>query len=516
MRFNLKRNIWIIVIILVMLFARLEFELALRLFNLDITFTEYFDFWVRNTVTVLSILVFIRIISKSEYSTNKLPWLLILIIEPMTGLAMFLTFGRDFRESFRHRRHPKSHKGEYLTNEPKTNFNKQEYKVLDTEITDIYKTAYNMTQHHAYLYDSSVNVINKGEDFFNLLAEEIKKAKKFIFLQFYIIRTDKTGRMILDLLRKKAAEGVEVKVLYDAIGSVFLDQRYLKKLEDDGVVIEAIDPLYFAFFNTKMNYRNHRKNVIIDGNIAFTGGMNLADEYQNKSKSKRFPTFRDTQLAIYGKAINSLTALFLRDWYYVTNTFIEDKQYYCAKKVESPGLVQIIPSGPDFKYPPIRNTYVKMINNAKKSIKIITPYLALDREMVTSLMIAARGGVNVEIIVPGTPDKKSVYEVTKSFFNDLLEEGVKIYTYTDTFCHAKVFIIDDRLASCGTYNLDNRSARINFEVTTLLYHTGVKELVNDFNEDLLNCKEVIFSKWSKRGFFHRAFEGIIGIMSPLV
>ena len=516
MRFNLKRNIWIIVIVLVMLFARLEFELALRLFNLDITFTEYFDFWVRNIVTVGSILVFIRIISKSEYTTSKMPWLLILIIEPMTGLAMFLTFGRDFRESRRHRKHPKTHKGAYLTNEPKSDFNKPEYKAIDSEVTDIYKTAYNMTKHHAYLYDSSVEVFSKGEDFFTLLADEIKEAKDYIFLQFYIIRTDKTGRKILDLLRQKSLEGVEVKVLYDAIGSVFLNHRYLKKLEEAGVEIEEIDPLYFAFFNTKMNYRNHRKNIIIDGKLAFTGGMNLADEYQNKSKRKKFPTFRDTQIAIKGKAINSLTALFLRDWYYVTNDFIDDKKYYNAKDVESKGMVQIIPSGPDFKYPPIRNTYVKMINNAKKSIKIITPYLALDREMVTSLMIAARGGVNVEIIVPGTPDKKSVYEVTKSFFNDLLEEGVKIYTYTKTFCHAKVFIIDDTIASCGTYNLDNRSARINFEMTALLYQTGVEELVEDFEVDLTFCAQVTYAKWKKRGFFHRTFEGLIGLMSPLV
>ncbi len=516
MRFNFKRNLWIVIIILVMLFARLEFELALRLFNLDITFTEYFDFWVRNIVTVGSILVFIRIISKSEYSISKMPWLMILIIEPMTGLAMFLTFGRDFRESRRHRKHPLTHKGAYLTNEPETDFQKPEYKAIDSEVTDIYKTAYNMTKHHAYLYDSSVEVLNKGEDFFIRLAEEIKDAKSFIFMQFYIIRTDKTGRMILDLLRQKALEGVEVKLLYDAIGSAFLNQRYLRQCQEDGIQIEEIDPLYFAFFNTKMNYRNHRKNIIIDSKVAFTGGMNLADEYQNKSKKKRFPVFRDTQLVISGKAINSLTSLFLRDWYYVTNKFIDDEKYYQAEAVESKGMVQIIPSGPDFKYPPIRNTYVKMINNAKQSIKIITPYLALDREMVTSLMIAARGGVNVELIVPGTPDKKSVYEVTKSFFNDLLEEGVKIYTYTNTFCHAKVFIIDDNIASCGTYNLDNRSARINFEMTALLFDTGVNELVQDFESDLVLSKRITYDKWKKRGFFHRAFEGLIGLISPLI
>ena len=408
------------------------------------------------------------------------------------------------------------HDGKYLTYEPITDFSNQEYLAIDSEVTDIYKTAFNMTNHHAYLCDSDVEVLNSGELFFARLAEKIKTAEKFILLQFYIIRTDKTGKMILDLLKQKAEQGVEVKVMYDAIGSVFLNQRYLKTLEKSGVVLTEIDPVFFAFFNTKINFRNHRKNVIIDGRVAFTGGMNLADEYQNKAKNKKFPPFRDTQIQIMGKAVNSLTSLFFRDWYYVTNKFINDEKYYCSTKVESKGMIQIIPSGPDFKYPPIRNTYVKMMNNAKKSIKIMTPYLALDREMVTSLMIAARGGVNVEIIVPGVPDKKSVYEVTRSFFQELLEEGIKIYTYTNTFTHAKVFIIDDNIASCGTYNLDNRSARINFEVTALLYNVGVKTLIDNFDEDRSHSRQVSLDKWRKRNFIQRMFEGLVALMSPII
>ncbi len=515
MKINLKRNIWIFAILVVMIFIRVEFEIVLRLFNLDVTFTEYLDTALRYTVYFLSIVVFISIIGRSEYSVSKLPWLLILVIEPFTGLTLFLTFGRDFRSSFRHRRHPKTHDGNYLTNEPVTFFSQEEYMAIDSEITDIYKTAYNMTKHHAYLYDTNVEVINNGVDFYDRLEEDIKQAKDFIFMQFYIIRTDKTGRRIMNLLKQKAQSGVEVKLLYDAIGSVFLNWKYLKSVEDSGVEIDAFDPVYFGFFDTKVNYRNHRKNVIIDGKSSYIGGMNLANEYQNKAK-KSFPPFRDTMIRITGKATNSLTSLFLRDWYYVTNKFIDDEKYFCAPKEESKGMVQIIPSGPDFKYPPIRNTYVKMINNAKKSIKIMTPYLALDREMVTSLMIAARGGVDVEIIVPGKPDKKSVYEVTRSFFEELLEEGVKIYTYKNTFTHAKVFIIDDHLASCGTYNLDNRSARINFEATALLYKTGVQELVNDFDLDRSKSKLVSLKKWRKRNIVQRTFEGLIGLMSPLV
>jgi cardiolipin synthase len=293
-----------------------------------------------------------------------------------------------------------------------------------------------------------------------------------------------------------------------------LDRKLLKNLRQQGVQIVPIDKIRVGFFDTKINYRNHRKVVVVDGKVGFVGGMNLADEYYNKSK--RYPRFRDTQLLIEGAVINSLTALFFRDWYYTTDEFVDDQKYYTARPLFSEGLVQIIPSGPDFRYPPIRNVYVKMINNAKKSIKIMTPYLALDRELVTSLMIASQGGVDVSIIVPGIPDKKYIYEVTRSFFEELLEEGIKIYTMNHTFSHAKVLIVDDILASCGTYNLDNRSARINFEVTVLLFKQGVTKLVSDFKSDVQNSTQINLQEWKKRGLIKKIIEGSISLFSPFV
>ncbi len=514
MKFSYKRNLWIIFILTVALVLRVSFELVIKVFRIDYSFTEFIILGFRYFTTFFAILIWIRIVAKSEYSISKLPWLLILAIEPFTGLALFLTFGRDFRESLRYRKHPLIVDGKYLTKEPETDFDLYEYRSIDSEITDIYKTAYNMTRHHAYINNSKAEVLRNGSTFFPRLMEELKKAEKFILMQFFIIRTDATGKQILNILKEKAASGVEVKIIYDALGSVFLNKRYMKSLRKAGVEIVANDPVYIGLFDTRVNYRNHRKTTVIDSKVAFIGGMNLANEYWNKSK--RYPKFRDTQLLLEGKIINSLTSLFFRDWYYTTNDFIDEEKYYCAQKVTSEALIQIIPSGPDFKYPPIRNTYVKIINNAKKSIKIMTPYLALDREMITSLIIASRGGVDVEIIVPGKPDRKSVYEITRSFFQELLDEGVKIYTYKKMFTHAKVFICDDILASCGTYNLDNRSARINFEATALLYNTGVSELISDFDLDRSKSKLVDRVKWSKRNYIQRVFEGLIGLMAPLV
>lgn len=514
MKSNIKRNAWVTLILLIAIVSRIGFEFAIRIFREDYFFTDFLMYTFRYSTNFLALLVWIRIVIKSEYSVSKLPWLIILTIEPFTGLFLFLTFGRDYRESTRFHDHPITHDAKYLTKEPETDFQLYEYQEIDSEVTDIYKTAYNMTKHHAYLHDSKATVLKNGDIFFPRLIEELQQAKKFIFMQFYIIRTDKTGNLIFDILKEKAEQGVEVRLLYDAIGSVFLSKKTIHALETAGVRIQAIDPVYFGFFDTRINYRNHRKITIIDGQKGFLGGMNLANEYWNKARS--FPPFRDTQLLLEGKVVNSLTSLYLRDWYYATNQFCDHEIYFCAEPINEPGMIQIIPSGPDFKYPPIRNTYVKMINNAKRSIKIMTPYLALDREMITSLMIASRGGVDVSIIVPGTPDKKYIYEVTRSFFQELLDEGVKIYTYPKTFTHAKILIIDDNIASCGTYNLDNRSARINFEVTALLYLQAVDQLVEDFDVDRSKSKLVDADKWRKRNIIQRLFEGLVGLFAPLL
>ena len=499
MKTNIKRNSWILVIIIVSLLIRYGYETIIGYLDIDYPFQQFLSTASTWLTSFIAILIWIGIVIRTEYSISKLPWLMILIMEPFSGVFLFLTFGRDFRESNRYKKHPLIQNGKYLTNEPKTDFELEQYKSIDSEITDIYKTAYNMTNHHAYLDDSKATVLTDGISFFPKLKEELNKAENFILMQFYIVRTDKLGKEILNILKEKSKQGVKVYLLYDAVGSYFLNKKFMNSLAESGVLIKSIDPIKTGFFDTRVNYRNHRKVVVIDGKAGFIGGMNLADEYL--IKTKKLPMFRDTQLLLEGKILNSVTSLFFRDWYYATKDFIDDEYYFCAQDIEAKGMVQLIPSGPDFKYPPIRNTYVKLINNAKKSIKIMTPYLALDHETITSLIIASRGGVEVEIIVPGAPDKKIIYEVTRSFFQELLEEGVKIYTYPKKFTHAKVLIVDDNIASCGTYNLDNRSARINFEVTCLLYQQGVGKLVSDFDLDRSNAKIVNHKKWIKRNIF---------------
>lgn len=514
MKQNIKLLMWVTLDIIIAIAFRYGFEVGYSYLQDYFNWTLGFTTVSRTFLTAIVVLIWVAIVIRSEYTINKLPWLIILTLEPFIGLGLFLTFGRSYQNSLRYKLKPLSRPKKYLLKEPKTPFEEKDYKKIDSEITDIYKAAFNATGHHAYIHSNEVTVLTNGAEKFPSLIQDLKQAQSFILMQYYIIRTDIIGHQVLDILKEKAKSNCEVYLLYDAIGSVFLDRSYIKDLKKSKIKVVRNEPVFFGFFNTKVNYRNHRKVTIIDGKVGYVGGMNLADEYNNTISP--FGFFRDTHLRIEGSAVQSLTQLFFRDWYQNTRKLINDERFYPTYELPKKGLVQIVPSGPEFKNPPIRNMYVKMINNAKQSIKIMTPYIALDQEILTSLVIAVKSGVKIDIIIPGVPDKKSVYQVTKSFIEPLIEEGVNIYFYKGGFTHAKVFIIDDHLASCGTYNLDNRSARINFEVTVLLYQTGVSQLISDFNQDLQTSQLIDLKKWRKRPIQKRFIEGLFNLFSPLV
>jgi len=507
---NIKRMYWFALIVFGALLIRLAYEFIFDYLSEEYLFTQFIEVMIRFSITALSAIIVLSILIKSEQTPTKLPWLLFLVFEPFIGLALFLTFGREYRYSLRYRKKEKLKPSAYLTSEPTTNFHELLDKGIDQELVDIFRVSYEETKHHVYHGDSHAEILTNGHAFYNELKKAIKNAKEFIFLQSYIIQTDEIGHEIFDLIKEK--RHLKRILLYDAIGSIYLSKSTLSALEASGVEIIKIDPVRFGFFNTRINFRNHRKITVIDGEIGFTGGMNIGDEYIHRSK---LGFFRDTQVKITGQAVNSLTAIFLRDYYSMTGNLLTEG-YYKNHPLKTNETVQIVPSGPEYMRPPIRNTYVKMINNARESIYITTPYLALDVETKTSLIIAAKSGVDVRIIIPGKPDKKFVYIVTKSFIEELLESGIKIYFYEDAFIHAKVFIMDRIIGSIGSYNLDNRSARINFEITALLLGEAVDHLVKDFMHDLESARLIDLNEWKKRSLFHRLIEGVFNIMAPIV
>ncbi len=511
---NLRKLMMIFFVLAVAAGLRFGLEFAFNIIWETFDLSNFSGYLVRGAFLALFAIIWLSITIRSENPHQKLPWLLLLAFEPVVGTTLFLTFGRNFKKSLRYRRRPYMHGDRYITHEVRpyeVEFPLLEY---DEDIQEAAHTAHRLSHHQPFIDQSHIEVLHNGEEFYPDLVQSIQEAEHFILFEFFILRSDGRGREIVDLLMQRAAEGIEVKIIIDALGSAMISPAYLRRIRRSNVEIIINDRIYFPLFNTRINFRNHRKIVVVDGKIGYTGGMNIANEYDNTTMSG--PYFRDTQLRIEGAAVRSLTALFFKDYYYNTGRFIDDDAYYPDYSVEGRGLVQILQSGPDSDVAAIRNLYLKLILNAKRSIKIMTPYMALDQETLTAIKVAAQSGVDVEIIIPGEPDKYLVYKVTKAFVGPLLKDGVKIYQYVRGFAHAKVLIVDDKIASVGSYNLDNRSAVIDFEVTALISGASVGELLEDFEEDKQDSARIDADAWFKRPLPTRLFEGIMSIFSPII
>ncbi len=509
-----KRSASLVTVALVGLIAAIMFEYGYDFAEKLIPQGNIVSLLLRIAVTLIALLVFFTIILKSDNPYVKIPWLLLLAVNPLFGSFLFLSLARDFKSSFRYKRRPKMHNYGYLVHEPSTDLSLDAYKNLKANHFEIFRTSFNLCKHHVHANDSRSTILTNGDEKFPALKKELKEAKTYIFMEYYILKTDETAREVLDILKQKAEQGVEVKLLYDAFGGHAANKRYISELKNAGVAVHVHDVVWNPVLNTKITYRNHRKMTIIDGRVGFTGGLNLANAYAHKNKY--FGFWRDTHVMLEGRVVNSLLAVFVKDWYYASGEFLDDSRYYCAQPVNEPGYIQVLQSGPDSMVPVIQNTYLKMIAQAKESIKIMTPYLIPDQVTMSALRTAALSGVNVQIIVPGKPDKKVVYVVTESFFDPLLKAGIHIYKYRNVFTHAKILIVDDEIASCGTVNLDVRSFHINFEATVLLKNKSVDKLVQNFEQDLAHCFEIVQSEWKQRPSYRKIIESTLNVAAPLM
>jgi len=285
-----------------------------------------------------------------------------------------------------------------------------------------------------------------------------------------------------------------------------------------GVEIVAFGPVHLPFLNNKFNFRNHRKIIVIDGYIGFMGGLNIGDEYLGRDKS--FGFWRDTHLMIKGEAVRSLQLIFLQDWYYMTNKSLLSDEYLLACFPENgrkAGGVQMIAGGPDNEWSVIKNIFFSMINTAKQSVWIASPYFIPDDDIFSAIKIAALSGIDVRILVPKKPDKRIVWFASRSYFPELLEAGVKIYEYEQGFMHSKFIIVDQEFASIGTSNMDMRSFHLNFEVNAFLYQTeSTKKLVKEFLNDLESSHPLELEQFRKRRFGYRLLESTSRLLSPLL
>lgn len=362
---------------------------------------------------------------------------------------------------------------------------------------------------------NETEIYSTGKETFAAMLQAMEEAIDHIHLQFYIVRADEIGKQFQQVMMRKASEGVKVRLLYDGLGSYELSNTYIRELKESGVEVECFLPIRISFFQKNMNYRNHRKIMVVDGTVGFLGGINMGDEYLGNDP--RLGQWRDTHMKVEGDSVYFLQHSFLEDWAFVTGRKIREAHYFPEHHCRGDEQVQIIASGPDAHWDTILELYFGSISAALRRIYIVTPYFVPDRSILMALKTAALSGVEVVIILPGITDHPLVKWASRSYLEELMHAGVRFYLYQSGFIHAKILIIDDTIASVGTANLDMRSFFDNFELNAVLFNKGtIHKLVADFQEDLAGSTEILLTTFRRRPKTDKAKEMLARMLSPLL
>ena len=369
--------------------------------------------------------------------------------------------------------------------------------------------------------NNKVKLLLNGEEKFPELIKALENAKSHIHLEYYIYENDVTGNQIAEMLIKKAKEGLEVRFLYDDFGSHGLTKPFIQKLKDAGVQTAPFYKIKWYALANRINYRNHRKIVIIDGYVGFVGGINMSDKYRNDLIPKNKLFWRDTHLMVMGQATSYLQYLFMCDWNFCSpNKLVYNELYFPEIPLNNTiedDVVQIAASGPDSLQPVIFYSLLESISAAKKSIYITSPYFIPGESLMDALIIAIQSGLDVKVLVPGISDSKMVNAAASAYYTELLQYGAKIYKYNKGFVHAKTMVIDDDLAIIGSANMDYRSFDLNFEVNAMVYSKNIaKELKEAFENDLKESVQIDAIEWLNRPKHIHLWEKIVRLLSPFL
>lgn len=358
-------------------------------------------------------------------------------------------------------------------------------------------------------------VLTNGVATFEAILEQLERAQHHIHLEFYTIRDDGIGKRFLEVLTKKARKGIEVRVLYDGIGSLQLSEDYIRKLHEAGARTSCFSPPRLAIYDRTINFRNHRKIVVVDGKVGFVGGLNIGDEYLGNDRKLGF--WRDTHLQLEGDSVYFLQELFINDWKISAKEELEAPVYMQPHRCEYNERVLIVPGRPGNNDQKIMEVLFSAITAAKTRVYVTTPYFIPDPSIAVSLRTAARSGVDVRLIIPDVGDSKIILLATLSYVQDMLDAGVRIYRYQKGFIHAKVLLIDEMLASVGTANMDMRSLYSNYELNALLFEeSSIRILLEDFMNDLQHSYELQSKTFAKRPWTQKTGEALMHMLSPLL
>jgi cardiolipin synthase len=464
---------------------------------------------------IYAVAAVIIIVLERKRPEKTIAWLLVFLLIPPLGIILYIFLGRNWKKHT-------------LVEDFSPYVRDLIYRVINKVENPDYIPLIELLAKNSdspLFIDNDITIFNNGDEKFKCLKEEIKKAKSHIHLEYYIVKSDAIGQEIIDLLIQKAKEGVKIKFIIDRVGSVKMKRSSIKALKKAGV--ELIQYSYFLapllrMINTQINYRNHRKIVVIDGHVGFIGGINIGDEYLGKGK---LGFWRDTHIMVKGDFVLGLQGVFLDDYFTIKKidgdyffTKSEFAEYFPEPVKSNKQIMQMVRSGPDSEFPAIMQGVLKMITMAKKTIYITTPYFVPPESIMDALKIAALSGIDVRILFPGRYDHILVYYASKTYLSELARCGAKIYFYTDKrFIHSKVMTIDSKISTIGTANMDIRSYELNYEINAVIYDdVKSKELENQFFKDLEQSHELTLEDFDNASRMNRILESTARVFSSLL
>lgn len=472
----------------------------------NIVYNVFLALYILTVLTVIGV-----VLSENRNPVKSMAWVLVLVLLPVVGLVIYLIFGRSLKGM---RLISRSHLRELRRMNDFSEAVDQEAN-LSEDSRQLISLASKLAEPHLFV-GNNIDVFTTGRDKFEALKRDIRAARDYIHVQYFIIENDTIGGELIGLLIDKAREGVKVKVLYDYVGSFYMRPRVLRQMREAGIEVHPFLELTFMQFAFRVNWRNHRKIVVIDGNVGYIGGMNIADRYV--IGDKKWLPWRDTHLRIVGEAVAALQYSFAIDWDFTTRDLLTSPTMHYSEPPASPDyLVQMMGSGPANRWNNISFVFLKAITLAKRCVYIQTPYFLPSDSLLKALQSAALAGVEVRLMIPRQADSAMLRLATGSYLKECLLSGIKIYLYEPTIMHAKVVIVDDEFVTTGSTNFDFRSFEHNFEFNALIYSKEFNQKMKDiFEADMDLCTRLLLSKWKKRPLLQKALESVVRLMSPIL
>jgi len=455
---------------------------------------------------------------------RTIAWLLVIVGVPFGGLILYYFFGQNLRREYK-ARHKKALDEFSLWLQKHDDIKQRLIDIDNNDFPQRYESLRTFQQNtcQALTFKGKNTIFfNNAADFIESLIKDIQAAKSHVHLEFFIFEDDCVGQQVADALSQAAKRGVQTRLIYDDVGCWKVPRVFFKNMEDNGVKVEAYSKVHFRWVTHRVNYRNHRKICVIDGNTAYLGGMNIAKRYVYGEREGR--NWKDLMMRMEGTAVNGAQSIFLYDWLVCSGEWMADislfsplKENEIAETKNENAFIQVVTTEPFGSCHNILMGYNHLIENARQRILIQTPYFMPSASLLAALQTAARRGVDVEVMVPDNLDSFWMTHANHSYYYDVLSAGVNIFTYMPGMLHSKMLLIDDDFVSVGSVNIDYRSLEETFEDSAFIYDKKINEqLANMFMQEKINCKQIDYAKWKKRSFIHRTAEALMRIFTPLL